>query len=286
MIYLKEEIARHRKFALAGSMLKGGVFSALGLYVAGLGWALEQHTDGKVDDEFLATFPPETRVQQVANVLSSRRVRLWHRVKGGYQIHDFHDVNESADKRKHRRKLATQRQRRKRERDHATSTPTTVNVTRDSGVTPRVTTCARVPYTIPSTRTRPLFGLDRSEPDGRALSDDPSTSTGIQRPDGRDAHTLVEMSAERRLALSTEPADDDNYRSLMPLGYDVLEQLGDVDADSGEFRAALKDAARANLMLFPDDVIARVSRSISAARKAAQQSLDSSPLRLYGGGRR
>jgi len=140
VIYLEEEIATHRKFVLAGSRIrKGGVLAALGLYVAGIGYARKHLTNGRVDDEFLTAFLPNSDAIRIAKVLASKRVGLWHRVRGGYQIHDFLDHNEAAEKLKHKRELARRRKAAERARKDgaATTLPdvthsVTHDVTRDS----------------------------------------------------------------------------------------------------------------------------------------------------------
>jgi hypothetical protein len=139
VIYLEEEIVWHRKFLKAGARIpKGGVLAALGLYAAAIGYARQHFTNGRVDDEFLATFPPTTGAVSVARVLASRGIRLWHRVKGGYQIHDFLDHNVPAEKAKHQRELARRRKAAERARkaaakaaEPATRHDVTHRVTRD-----------------------------------------------------------------------------------------------------------------------------------------------------------
>jgi hypothetical protein len=50
-------------------------------------------TDGFVSDAFVAQTAVVSRGEKVAKALTAPDVRLWHRVKGGYKIHDFFDWN-------------------------------------------------------------------------------------------------------------------------------------------------------------------------------------------------
>lgn len=134
MIYLEEDIARHRKMVMAGALVDKqierehgrnapvgyGLPAALGLYTAGIGYAREHLTDGFLPDEFLATFPGKCGALCIATALTDRRVKLWHRVRGGYRIHDFRKHNESADKIKHRRELGRKRKQQQRFRQRNT----------------------------------------------------------------------------------------------------------------------------------------------------------------------
>jgi hypothetical protein len=52
----------------------------------------------------------DSRPDLVANALSSRQVRLWHKVRGGFAINDYHDVNPPAEKAKEKREKDRKRQ--------------------------------------------------------------------------------------------------------------------------------------------------------------------------------
>ncbi len=97
MLYVDDKLPRHPKIFRAGSMLgPNGAALALAMFLDGLSYAREHLTDGYIPDNFVASSPLVQRGLDVARVLVDRRVRLWHRVRGGYQIHDYHDWNKSA----------------------------------------------------------------------------------------------------------------------------------------------------------------------------------------------
>jgi hypothetical protein len=115
---LRDDIAMHRKFLLAGKKFgRGGASRALGLYIAAIGYAREYMTDGFIDDEFLTNFRQDPDAKKLAFALNSRRINLFHRCRGGYLIHDFHDYNPSKEKLKHQRELAARRKRAQRARE-------------------------------------------------------------------------------------------------------------------------------------------------------------------------
>jgi len=195
LIYLVESIGHHRKFVLAGAQIKqGGVLAAVGLYTMAIGYARQHFTNGRIDDEFLGTFPPETDAFFVAKVLSSRRIRLWHRVKGGYLIHDFLEFNHSADKVKRQRELARNRKRAERARKAAKQgqpiLPDVVHsVTRDGQ---RDLARARVTYHVPRTTRTKAAAAPRPErtaaapqrhDDGRTSRDNVAVITALVSKD-------------------------------------------------------------------------------------------------------
>lgn len=115
MIYVDEKLFSHPKIYRAGARLgPNGAAQALALFIAGLSYAREHLTDGFVPVGFVRSCGLVTTPQSVAEALTSRSVRLWHRTRGGYQIHDYHDWNKKASEIKEkrdqeRRKKAAQR---------------------------------------------------------------------------------------------------------------------------------------------------------------------------------
>ena len=97
-IHIESRLLTHPKILVAGGLLPGefGALRAFWLYVAGLGFAREHLTDGFIPDEFVQTCGLVLTPQAVANVLCSRRVGLWRKVRGGYQIHDYFHYNKKA----------------------------------------------------------------------------------------------------------------------------------------------------------------------------------------------
>jgi hypothetical protein len=95
-IHIESRLLTHPKILIAGGLLGGdyGPLRVFWLYVAALGFSREHLTDGFVPDEFVQTCGLVQTPQAVANVLCSRRVRLWRKVRGGFQIHDYFHYNQ------------------------------------------------------------------------------------------------------------------------------------------------------------------------------------------------
>jgi hypothetical protein len=122
VLYVDDKFPRHPKVFRAGEKLgKDGAAQAIALFLEGLSYAREHLTDGFLPDKFVTTSATCSRPVRVAFVLSSRDVRLWHRVRGGYQIHDYHDWNRKASEVKEKReaeRLKKQRQREAHRKGH------------------------------------------------------------------------------------------------------------------------------------------------------------------------
>lgn len=104
MLYVDDKLPSHPKIFRAGSMLgDNGPAQALAVFLAGLAYARDHLTDGFLPDKFVASCGLVQTPQVVANALCSRSVRLWHRSRGGYQIHDYHDWNRKASEIKEKR---------------------------------------------------------------------------------------------------------------------------------------------------------------------------------------
>ena len=100
-IKIDDQFADHPKVLMAGPL-------ASWLYVCGLTYSGRYLTDGWI---------PTAQVRKLADVddalgLAARLVAvgLWEPVDGGYQIHDYHDYNPTADKVKADRASAAKRQ--------------------------------------------------------------------------------------------------------------------------------------------------------------------------------
>lgn len=258
---LRDDIAHHRKFLLAGKLIGGlaGPSRALALYVAAIGFARDGLTDGVIPDEFVDKFWLDSRPKSVAKALTSRRVQLFHRIKGGYRIHDFHEYNGDAEKLRQQRELARERQRRHRVKEAVENLLKTEDaehaVTRD---TPR------------DSRARDLEKEKEKEvrttSPVRSLSPTCDVPTVVQRPDGRETHAGYTVTKERRDALSRDPATDENYAVLVRLIHNVMDAQGTIDPTSPELLEGVKEAAATKRIQYPHAILHRALRSVAHQR--------------------
>jgi hypothetical protein len=110
MLYLDDRLPGHPKILKAGQRLgPDGAAKALYLYVWGLAYSRQHLTDGFISSTVLASCGAISGSGSIAKVLANRTIRLWRKVKGGYQIHDFHVYNPKASEEKEKRELNRQR---------------------------------------------------------------------------------------------------------------------------------------------------------------------------------
>ena len=110
MLYLDDRLPTHPKILKAGALLgQGGASQALHLYLMGLAYARQHLTDGFIPESFLLTVRGLFVNDSVAVALADKRIRLWRKVRGGYQIHDYHQYNPKAAVVKEKRELDRQR---------------------------------------------------------------------------------------------------------------------------------------------------------------------------------
>lgn len=104
MLYLDDRLPTHPKILKAGALLgQGGASKALHLYLMGLAYARQHLTDGFVPESFVIACGAIPKSGSIAKVLANRTIRLWRKVKGGYQIHDFERHNPKAAEVKEKR---------------------------------------------------------------------------------------------------------------------------------------------------------------------------------------
>jgi hypothetical protein len=84
--------------------------AALGLWVLAGSWSSDNLTDGFVPDDDLPWILPGSE-ELAAELVTAR---LWRRVKGGYQFHDFGDVNKLKEQVMADREAAKERMRKLR----------------------------------------------------------------------------------------------------------------------------------------------------------------------------
>lgn len=110
MIFLDDRLLTHPKLLKAGQRLgQDGSGKALYLYLWGIAYAKQHLTDGFIPFNVISSCGVISESGSVAKVLADRSVRLWRKVYGGYQIHDFHKYNPSANEEKEKRESARQR---------------------------------------------------------------------------------------------------------------------------------------------------------------------------------
>jgi hypothetical protein len=96
VLWVDDKLPTHPKILKAGGMIgENGVPLALAMFVEGLAYAVAHVTDGFIPDAFVSKSVSYSDPLVVARALTNRHVRLWKRVRGGYEIHDFHDWNKS-----------------------------------------------------------------------------------------------------------------------------------------------------------------------------------------------
>lgn len=98
---LDDSFHSHPKVIAAGN-------EAVGLYVRCGTHAAEHLTDGFVGKETVALYGDDALAAKLTGV------RLWHRARGGWTIHDYLDYNPSREQVERERKATAERQRRYR----------------------------------------------------------------------------------------------------------------------------------------------------------------------------
>lgn len=104
MVWLRidDQIAHHPKFIDAGPV-------ASWLWLCGNTYCNKYLTDGFIRESALPMLGSVTNAKKWADVLVE--VGLWEKAEGGYQVHDFHDFNPTADQVKEKRRKDRDRKR-------------------------------------------------------------------------------------------------------------------------------------------------------------------------------
>lgn len=117
-VKVDDDLINHPKMFAAGRHLgKRGRMRAFTVYMAGLSWTNRHLTNGFIAEEAVDSFVIDERPKDVADVLTFPDVKLWHKVPGGFQIHDYHDHNPTADEVKEKLKRDRERKRSRRKSD-------------------------------------------------------------------------------------------------------------------------------------------------------------------------
>jgi hypothetical protein len=243
---LRDDIAHHRKFLVAGDILgESGAAQALALWIAAIGYARRFHTDGYIDEDFVRDRCVTFGGRKVADVLCSRRVRLFHRVKGGYVVHDFGRHNGTSDKLQRQRELAAARKRKQRAKVAVENLCITHNA---DAVTPNVT--RDTPRDTPrDSRARDKEKEKEVRTDrgvrATALVPVPPETDRTAPQTARHRHPTTEEEQQRRRTASRAPAADGNYAVLEKLAHSVLEERHTADAESPDVVETLKVKCKA-----------------------------------------
>lgn len=100
---------------------------AFRLYVTGIAWCAAELTDGFISDADVALLPLKRDRTAAARELVANK--LWTRVDGGYQVHDFLEYNRSAARVKQDRKATAARQERHRAKSNGVTNASDERVT-------------------------------------------------------------------------------------------------------------------------------------------------------------
>lgn len=93
-----DSLISHPKLYAAGRHLgKNGRLRAFGIYLEGLSWTNRHLTDGFLPFNVVEAFSMDPRPGDVGRVLAFDDVRLWELTEKGYQIHDYHVINPTAE---------------------------------------------------------------------------------------------------------------------------------------------------------------------------------------------
>jgi hypothetical protein len=115
-IKLDDNIIDHPKlYAAARHVGRDGLARAFCVYVAGLSFSNRHLTDGFIPFGAVSSMKLDRKPTEIAEILSFSDVRLWEKVPGGYQIHDYHDVNPTSQEIKDKRARDRERKRHDRE---------------------------------------------------------------------------------------------------------------------------------------------------------------------------
>ena len=163
---LDDSFHSHPKVLAAGN-------EAVGLFVRCGTYAAEHLTDGQLPRDIVLLYGSEVLAEKLVVV------RLWHRARRGWLIHDYLDYNPSRQAVENDRKNAAERQKRRRE-----SMSSRRDSQRDNGVSHR-------------TPTRPLSNAAPFRPAPFARARDPiSDSRAEQHPSARTVAQAIAESTQ------------------------------------------------------------------------------------------
>lgn len=173
---LDDSFHSHPKVLRAGN-------EAVGLYVRCGTYAADHTTDGFVERSIVLLYGTEALAARLVDA------GLWHRTRGGWNIHDYLDYNPSREAVEKERKDKAERQKRWREKQSRRVTGTSDNASGDAAP-PR-------PAPKEAGRAVPAPGA----PSGRAI---PSGSPSGARQDNKTVAEALSVGVDRR-------ADPDAY---------------------------------------------------------------------------
>jgi hypothetical protein len=268
VIYVDDKLPTHPKIFRAGARLgTNGPAQAIAVFLAGLAYAREHLTDGFLPDRFVAACALVERPETVARVLADRRIKLWHRTRGGYQIHDYHDWNKKASEIKEKRERERIEKRGKRSGAKAVEKllkscaspicPPGTNLGPHALARPRTTYHdPRTTYPVPSNPEVEVGREGRSGTQSRSVAAPPRALS--------NQSALPPPSA-------TQPARDGNLAVMVKLAHEAFDELHESEP-TAEVVARVKELCAQRSIDYgrhPDvspDVVRKAVESAAAQR--------------------
>lgn len=229
MLYIDENLPRHPKILRAAVLLGDhGRARALAIVLDAISYARTYLTDGQISREVVAAFPLDPAPLEVADALVE--VRLWHRTKRGFRIHDFHDWNKTADEvRETREKWKNKKRGQRKKNSRGDGGQSALSPTL-SPTCPPVDSRARARYHVPRT----TYVQDHA-----AVAADISTSVENRVENRRVLRALIWREVE---AAFDDPAESWDLASLAERCKTVAARAG-LDYGGPWFRDVVEVAA-------------------------------------------
>lgn len=299
MVYLDEDLPNHPKIWKAGLKLgPDGPAFVFTLHVAGLAYARKYLTNGFLPDEFVMGCRLVRSAASVAEAMCDRKVKLWHRVRGGYRINDFLEWNKSATEIKAKRKKDRDRKRQQRAGNlQRTSSQPSVNEqpTDNERAANRVRQEGERLSTIPSQMNGQNMTRDGNSPTDSNFCADGLTSVPRGVPLGQHADVRAESRGHDHdhdhdhVRTSVQPAQSDQparskrkaaaapplrfpqavenptRRQLVKLTHTVIDEHP--DDGFADLKEAVKDACARHKFAYNADTVGKALESALAQRR-------------------
>jgi len=198
-----DNLTFHKKVTQAGN-------PALGAWVRAGAWSAANLTDGFVPINVARQFCSRSNIDTLV------KVGLWSRVTGGYQFHDWNDVQPTAEQVKQRRDDARQRKAKQRQNPHDVTRDIPRDLTRAPDKPLRGLLQGRVTAPAPERADAPRPRADAARSDTAPSNDDHDWSAipncDLCDDDGRKPNGMVCDHIDRRF---TNALGSKNLRETM-----------------------------------------------------------------------